>query len=167
MTQWTVEEDATLIILLCQKLTATEVGARMRKSRNAIIGRAHRKGFPLRSGHHGGPFRGRAYTRQEDDIIKRSTRPAADLGRNVDSVRHRAMRLGGRQKPVARLKPAPVAAIAYPPAPVGAKTLAQLGSSDCRYPYGDPRDMDKFRYCGGPGYPYCNSHRFVVYRLLP
>ena len=40
------------------------------------------------------------------------------------------------------------------------KTLRTLKGNECRWPYGDPRQVD-FYYCGKPkvaGHPYCEFH---------
>ena len=45
-------------------------------------------------------------------------------------------------------------------APKDRKTLPSLKGSDCRWPYGDPRQKD-FYFCGKPkgeGHPYCEFH---------
>lgn len=44
--------------------------------------------------------------------------------------------------------------------PKDRKALRSLKDSDCRWPYGDPRQED-FYFCGkqkGAGHPYCEFH---------
>lgn len=53
--------------------------------------------------------------------------------------------------------------IASPP-PQGSMTFAELPNSltACRWPYGNPHDLDTFRYCGvgtEPGQSYCRAHQ--------
>jgi len=46
-------------------------------------------------------------------------------------------------------------------APAKRITMAELTPRMCKYPLGDPKDWDVFRFCGKPVYgfrPYCRTH---------
>ena len=46
------------------------------------------------------------------------------------------------------------------------KSLLDLESRDCRWPIGEPRQLD-FRFCGRPqvpGHPYCEHHRRMAFQ---
>jgi GcrA cell cycle regulator len=44
-------------------------------------------------------------------------------------------------------------------------TIADLTASSCRWPNGDPRNLETFRYCGkaAQGGPYCERHSRLAY----
>ncbi len=59
--------------------------------------------------------------------------------------------------PKGRAKPLPLPPEL--PAPKGSKTFMEVGAHECRYPYGDPRDLSTFRFCGQPAVgSWCGSH---------
>ena len=47
----------------------------------------------------------------------------------------------------------------------GSLTVADLTASSCRWPSGDPRDLETFRYCGETvhGGTYCERHARIAY----
>jgi GcrA cell cycle regulator len=47
----------------------------------------------------------------------------------------------------------------------GKITVVDLTESTCRWPTGNPRDLNTFRYCGGAagGGPYCERHAQLAY----
>ena len=47
--KWTAEEDAALADLWSQNLSAPEIGARLNRNKNQVLGRAHRLGLPPKS----------------------------------------------------------------------------------------------------------------------
>lgn len=100
---------------------------------------------------------------------------AAFFGKPRNSVCGLIDRIGGAKKarmvaaprkpPSVRAKhltPTPaLAPIVCEPAPDGGLTIAALEAHHCRWPSGDPRDLDAFRYCGAakaPHGPYCARH---------
>ena len=54
-------------------------------------------------------------------------------------------------------------------APSSAVSLIDLEEGLCRWPFGNPKDFDTFRYCGAPvvsnkcNYPYCKAHSKLSY----
>ncbi|MFN3891967.1 MAG: GcrA family cell cycle regulator [Beijerinckiaceae bacterium] len=52
------------------------------------------------------------------------------------------------------------------PAPIGGVPLLDLEHGMCKWPIGDPRDIDSFRYCGADataGQSYCRGHSALAY----
>jgi hypothetical protein len=47
----------------------------------------------------------------------------------------------------------------------GKLTVVDLTEGTCRWPTGNPRDLNTFRYCGGAALtgPYCESHARLAY----
>ena len=47
----------------------------------------------------------------------------------------------------------------------GQLTVADLTPTSCRWPSGNPRDLNTFRYCGAGavGGPYCERHARLAY----
>ena len=47
----------------------------------------------------------------------------------------------------------------------GKLTVVDLTESSCRWPTGNPRDLNTFRYCGGAAHngPYCKRHARLAY----
>jgi GcrA cell cycle regulator len=47
----------------------------------------------------------------------------------------------------------------------GKLTVVDLTDGTCRWPTGNPRDLNTFRYCGGAAHsgPYCDRHARLAY----
>jgi hypothetical protein len=47
----------------------------------------------------------------------------------------------------------------------GKLTVVDLTDGTCRWPTGNPRDLNTFRYCGGAAHsgPYCDRHAQLAY----
>jgi hypothetical protein len=47
----------------------------------------------------------------------------------------------------------------------GRLTVVDLTESSCRWPTGNPRDLNTFRYCGAAAHsgPYCDRHARLAY----
>lgn len=97
---------------------------------------------------------------------------ASHIGVTRNAVCGMIVRMGARAerfhrqkaapKPPPRAEPAPPRApIVCEPAPEGGLTIVELRRHQCRWPSGDPRDLDTFRYCGATRAaegPYCARH---------
>lgn len=92
---------------------------------------------------------------------KREQRPGVSLSNAVrklqadaDRAAERAVRLEGMRKEneAAERRFTPIE---------GGKTLLEIRTHECRWPHGDPTDIEAFRFCGeatdGTG-PYCAAH---------
>lgn len=192
MTYWTPEQDEKLKRFADEGLSASEIAGRMRISRNAVIGRAHRIMIKTDCQRRGRYTNGRLvphWTADEDELLRSSmsTREiAAKLGRSKGAILRRAYHLQISRMivrptpepkvhaPKARPRRAPAPSVAaLPPEPlppVGSKTLVDLPATltACRWPYGEPRSPE-FRFCGQrsrDGHPYCDAHERVAYRPL-
>jgi len=130
--------------------SASEIGAKIGASRNAVIGKASRLGL---TGGKPKPIQTR--------------KPSAD----PKTVRARALRraraAGISPPPLPKREPATTA----PPPPVDSKRvpLIELTYRSCRWPLGDPQD-DDFCFCGADreslavNRPYCAGHEVLAYR---
>jgi hypothetical protein len=70
-----------------------------------------------------------------------------------------------------RYKPTPPPPVSIPaPTPSaggGPVLIHELEPHHCRWPEGDPREIDTFRYCGAPALlpgPYCRDHLLRAYQ---
>lgn len=139
---WPSEDEKKLRALWNEGLTGGQISRRFcgRYSRNAIIGKVHRMGLPLRG--------------RDSDAkrrVKRIKEIKAEKAKTKDAV-----------SPVTKA----IAAVAVLPlpveetAPIGLKTLLDLEEKDCRWFYGDPRQV-KRGFCGCkaiPGTNWCAKH---------
>lgn len=111
-------------------------------SRNAIIGKVHRMGLPLR----GNPYKARKKRQQQRPakIAAKVAKPKAAVSAVTKAI-------------------ASVVAMPLPveeTAPTGLKTLHELEPDDCRWFYGDPKQTPR-GFCGCktvPGTSWCAKH---------
>lgn len=92
-------------------------------------------------------------------VSLRNDRPAKPNSASESSPPTKAQDESGREDPMQRL---PSAIIPEN----GGVTLIELQHDACRWPYGDARDLDTFRYCGAAaasGRPYCAGHTALAY----
>jgi GcrA cell cycle regulator len=158
---WTAEELADLRRLWDEGLTAGQIGERLRRTRNSILGKVHRLKLPSRASPLGKPADS-ASARPKAPKPPRAPKPAP-------------LRAGATTLPPIALaappKPAPlppgattlprIAAVA-PPAPAPEPRLPAPRRGTCQWPIGEPR-TDGFRFCGDPLWsgtrlPYCETH---------
>lgn len=146
---WTAEQDETLANLLKAGDTARKIGLVVGKSRNAVIGRAHRLGLHFKNPV--GFQRKKTVAKDPTRTSGRVSQPAHGFFRAVKLVRP-------RMGPM----PAPVIPDHEPEPRMVA--LMDLRAGDCRYPLGDPRDA-AFGFCGHPteSSSYCPFHRQLAY----
>jgi GcrA cell cycle regulator len=139
---WPSEDEKKLRALWNEGLTGGQISRRFcgRYSRNAIIGKVHRMGLPLRG---------------RDSDAKRRVKRIKEIKAE-------------KAKPKAAVSPvtkaiASVVAMPLPveeTAPIGLKTLLELEDEDCRWFYGDPKVV-KRGFCGCktvPGTSWCAKH---------
>lgn len=153
---WTAEADAQLRQLAEQKLTATEIAFRMRASRNAVIGRARRRGIKI------GQWRSPQEEMQHGAVPKR--------------LRSDFRRVKKRETPMLYVKDErPVRTVPQDCPPPKNLTILQLRDGDCRWPVNEP----SLRSLGeGGGYlfcalaaegnsSYCAYHTRLAHPLVP
>lgn len=130
---WTAEQTEELKRLYGEGLSCSAIAAVMGKSRNAVIGRAHRIGLERRG----------AGKRAEIEAgNRRGSKPQQPRAPRVRSLRPSQEQIELR-----------VAAVD----PIHVKLL-DLEPHQCRYPYGDTPDIT---FCGHQvfaGFSYCASH---------
>jgi GcrA cell cycle regulator len=168
MARWTAEKDATLRALWAareggQTLSIAEIGRRMRITKNAVVGRAHRLMLPARPS----PIRPRSEDRPIPQRAAHRVAVATALG----------LAPAGERRSVPVPAPAP-AAVA--PAPlsvefVTARLMARIGGPKpvrgCRYPMWPDaaRPPQPPLYCSEavqPGSSYCPAHHALC-RVSP
>lgn len=143
---WNEELAEHLTKLWASGLSATQIGIRMGKTRNAIIGKVHRLGLPPRA------------------VVQRAPRTrnkASGLPLRPTRVGYGArntVALAPRSAPALTVVPRIVQELNIPAAL--RVDLLDLREGMCRFPIGDPRD-EAFHFCGCPqadGTSYCGHH---------
>jgi GcrA cell cycle regulator len=168
---WTDEQEQLLRKMVSErKLTSSQMADELGKSRNAVIGKAHR--LCLR------PIGKKK--RWEQSTAPRPPRPKGEGGitQRINGRRERtAQRLANHAfTNTAKLVPEPAPESATEPVavefvvPLAQRcTLFQLNDHTCRWPVGDPGTAG-FYFCGGEqieGLPYCAGHCRIAYRPVP
>jgi GcrA cell cycle regulator len=149
MNPWPVEAIDTLKRLIAEGLSFSQIGARLGKTRNAVIGKAHREGLSGTADY------------------KKCHKPARPGGRvpkakKLKPWRELQVRRSAQVFENAPFIPGPELVI-----PVNErKGILDLGENDCRWPIGDPQEAD-FHFCNGrkvPGLAYCEHHARRAYQ---
>lgn len=150
---WTEERVDQLRAMYANGISCSRIAAELGVgfTRNAVIGKVHRMGLPLRGQgrQEPQPKKPRVYKKREHKAKVRIV-PA-----NGNSSQLRVIQVS--ETSLAELRCAEVT-------PRGL-TLLELQAGDCRYPYGD----SDFTFCGHPkisGSSYCPKH-FALTRPLP
>jgi GcrA cell cycle regulator len=173
---WTDERVALLVKLqaagLACKTIAAEIGG---ITRNAVIGKLTRMGLA--------PGRSTGVRRLREGMPTRKPRAKVERqsGLNFQRLKRLGREQGSTQKQSYREEQAAelrerfsVVEIVDLPAEESATAvpLAKLTDHTCRWPLGDPRDLDAMRFCGAEpyskarrDYPYCVKHCRIAYRL--
>lgn len=135
---WSDEAVKQLETLFHSGLSCSKIAARMGMglSRNAVIGKLYRLGFSNK--------------KPSGVVVPKEKKKPEKPSRQQPSMPafHRAT------------PPRPVFAFVEPPHPAGQITVADLTSSMCRWPLGDPL-KENFTFCGqapNEGSPYCVFH---------
>jgi len=169
---WTDARDTRLKELCADRISAAAVAKRLNEefpdhapiSRNAVIGRARRKGVQLR-----GVSTPPPPCRQTKN----------DPGANVVFDLREARKIGNGKRSVAKSRdaidlpawPFRGSLSIVPNAPkrsCGKVTVAQLNSFTCRWPIGDLQSPE-FYFCGAEpvaGRPYCDAHCRLAYHAI-
>lgn len=139
---WPSDDEQKLRALWDEGLTAGQISRRFcgRYSRNAIIGKVHRLGLPLRGRYADAKRRVKCIK----EIKAKKAKPKAAVSAVTKAIA------------VVAVLPLPVEETA----PVGLKEILELEDHDCRWFYGDPRQV-KRGFCGCkaiPGTSWCAKH---------
>lgn len=158
---WTEQACASLRGLWREGMPTREIGKRIGKSKNAVIGKARRLGLGLHQ-----DCNSRRMERKPEERTPHPQGPRKPRGTYKTRTNKTSWRQVGKPKPPAKI----VVEIVDTFIPLDQrKTLLQLGENDCRFPVGDPTKgfwcNEEFFYCGGPtdGSPYCAGHAARVY----
>lgn len=167
---WTEERVELLKQLAAQDLSCAQIAAQIGGiTRNAVIGKLGRLGLA--------PGRAIGVRRLRDGIpTRKAPRPRAQRreGLNfakIDRKQEMGLNREDREQRAAesRLKFCAVEVVDLPAEQSAfAVPLAKLNAHTCRWPLGDPRDLEAMRFCGAEphaAYPYCARHCRVAYRL--
>ena len=130
--------------LWAQGISTAEIGRRMNRSKNSIVGKAHRLNLPARA----------------SPIIRDSP--------NRGHRRYVQRAVGATLPPLASERPVPTPSrpifVAPAPTPSGVQFHAPR-SAPCVWPIGTP-GAKGFKYCDAPnvpGRPYCQEHHAIAY----
>lgn len=161
---WTAEEDALLTKLWADDVSSRDIGKALNMTKNAVIGRAHRLGFP-KKGNGGGshaPKTGRVRsilprirTRKEKAMQKKgSLGIAAPVRRTVE-----ATKLKGSQPPRA------VFASTFVDSAATRVSIVDVTPMQCHAIVDMAAADDRAYMCGRPaayaGCPWCDEHRAI------
>ncbi len=142
---WTDERIETLRASFVAGSLFSVIAREIGCSKGAAIGKAHRMGFKsLRSP----ASASRGYRKLCAPAPRKPQVPRSD---GVDLLRH-------PKESSMPLFPSPDPDEPYN----GGVSFWELSHGQCKWPFGNPRDLDTFRYCSAPAElerPYCACHR--------
>ena len=149
-TDWTDAELLTLRRLWADGMTTMAIGREMGRSRNSVVGKAHRLFLPPRPSPIG---------RKRGEVREAKPRPVV--------VRLVPVRVRLAPVQVASLGRRPPAPPPSPPPP-GPPQAPVEGQGTCQWPVSADRP---WRFCGAPvaalGCPYCDTHVAVAWHRPP
>ena len=145
------QETIDAIVVMWNKgMSSTQIGIRLHRSRNSIIGLVHRakeKGAEVRV------YEGSSKPSKPRKPRKRS-RPVPKPVKTGPTLADRAW----------ATMPPPALEILVRDAPTasdfGTFTIVNVPNAGCRYSSSESRPM---LFCGKPGFPWCDEHRKIVF----
>lgn len=151
---WSAEALAALCRLWAEGVSTTEIGRRLGRSKNSVVGKAHRLNLPARPS----PIRQDGAARP---VLRRATPGlATSMGGGLVGDTLAALGIG--------LSPAVVTVEARAAAVVVA--FAAVASRPCVWPMWGDRERPTQRFCaaaGIPGKPYCREHDARAHARAP
>nr|WP_294552313.1 GcrA family cell cycle regulator [uncultured Rhodopila sp.] len=164
-TPWNEDRVGTLRRLWHEGHTTAEIGRRLRVSKNAIVGKAHRLDLEARPD----PIRRSGRTKQRPDPSLPPVAKAPGIRRlAAASVATCAPARPKETKPAAA-RAAAVQRLAPPKRPWEPCRPLRIGTASCCWPIGEPGTRT-FRFCDDralAGKPYCLEHAKLAYRPKP
>lgn len=164
---FTANEDAWLKQRVAEGYSASQLSLMFReefgiaRSRNSIIGRAHRLKLRVGGGREIARARDARKTAAKAQPAKRAAPKRQTKPGRIASMSIAPVAIEPTRKPVVECQPAQA-----PPTPIG-KTLFALERGDCRWPIGDPQEAG-FAFCALPrereDRPYCRNHNHMAMR---
>lgn len=172
-------KDRIRTIFDTSKMSAKETASELSRefgtsiSRNVVIGMWHRMGLSKPRPYAYAP-RNRAPRSaapvREPRAPKRGNIPERKAGR----MKNVFQKMTENFDAAARGKSVPVVYAPYtPPADFspGPVTIETMEFGHCKWPIGDPRDLETFRYCGAAratlDHPYCAAHAAIAFNGIP
>jgi GcrA cell cycle regulator len=165
--QWTDERVELLKKRWADGLSASQIAAELGGvTRNAVIGKVHRLGLS-----------GRAKAAPAG-VSRLRAKPASAPARRPAAPAPRQQSFGVRGNVALAVTPAvasrpspaprivPIQMVDTTPLSCERVTIMELRENMCRWPLGDPSQID-FRFCGGrsnPGVAYCPHHAQLAYQ---
>jgi len=155
---WAEETVQKLRELWNTGLSTAQIGLRLGVSKNAVVGKAHRLDLPARQS----PIIRDGQQREKPTRVPRAKPYTLPLLSCLN---------GSTPAPEPRNPYVP--RIRHPEAPMARPTPAhsvRVGPvCECRWPIGDPKDRQNFRFCDAPSEPgksYCETHRRIAYVVI-
>lgn len=162
---WSETSVQTLKALALSGLSASQIGAKIGFSRNAVIGKAARSGIKLGHKRKGDPSATPAVKRIVRPRVESTERSPSKRRRNYYKDVHPERRQ--RFHPPGPLpEPSDLKDKHYEAPLHTRKTLLELGPGHCRWPCGHPGE-EAFFFCGDTQVkdrPYCPSHCSIAYQ---
>ena len=162
-TPWNEDRVGALRRLWDEGHATAEIGRRLRVSKNAVVGKAHRLDLPARPD----PIGRRGRIRQRPDPPPRPAAKPPGTGRPAASVATCAPAHPKETNPAAAR--AAVRQPAPPKRPWEPCRPLRIGTASCCWPIGEPGTRT-FRFCDDravAGKPYCEEHAKLAYRPKP
>ena len=160
-TPWNEDRVGALRRLWDEGHATAEIGRRLRVSKNAIVGKAHRLALPARPD----PIRRSRHTEQRPDASRQPVAKAPEIRRPAAaSVATVAPAQPTDSKPAAA-----VLRLTPPQRPSEPCRPLRIGTASCCWPIGEPGTR-VFRFCDDralAGKPYCVEHAKLAYRTKP
>ena len=163
-TPWNEDRVGALRRLWDEGHTTAEIGRRLRVSKNAVVGKAHRLDLPARPD----PIGRRGRTRQRLDPLPRPAAKPPGTGRPAACTATLA-RAHLKEANPAAARAAAVRQPAPPKRPWEPRRPLRIGTASCCWPIGEPGTRT-FRFCDDralAGKPYCMEHAKLAYRPKP
>jgi GcrA cell cycle regulator len=157
---WTVERENALRKLWADGLSASQIADELGgMSRSAVIGKVHRLGLSGR----------RTLVRKPTVQPPRFSQRKDPNDRDPLPVRgrRRMTRVDHWRASTSETATDPAITDLPPDQSDCAVAFADLRSDTCRWPMGEPNDLDTLRFCGAapfPDKPYCARHCRIAYR---
>lgn len=156
---WTDKDDAIIKRMAAEGATATTIGKFFGTSRNAVIGRAHRRGITLLGSNSKSVAQRRAGRKRAQQL-----RRALERLRKTPAMQRVTTRK--RWQPGVNLEPAPLP-IQRAEDVARVLSIHDLESHHCRWPVGKPGELG-FGFCGCQkvdGLSFCEGHAARAYSV--
>jgi GcrA cell cycle regulator len=153
--EWAEETIRRLRALWDEGLSTADIGRRLGLTKNAVVGKAHRLDLPARP-----------------SPIRRDGQPRPVYVRKPRALKETLPLLSclGAPTPPPEPRKAFIPRIKNPEAPMSRPTAAKSVLNgpvcECKWPIGDPKSKERFRFCGEksePGKVYCSDHVKLAY----